>query len=324
MEILIAEDDPTSRQILTALLTKWGYRVRAACDGAQAWGELQGVDPPRIAILDWMMPEMDGVEICRRLRQEGDGRPHYTYILLLTARGAKEDLVQGMEAGADDYLIKPFDPQELKVRIRAGQRIVDLEAQLQAAQEELRRQSMTDPLTGILNRRAVLERLEAEISRAGRENNPLGLVILDLDYFKAVNDTLGHLAGDDVLKEAVVRFRGSLRPYDVLGRVGGEEFLVVLPGTPFRSVRGVAERLRRAISQSPITTHKGPIRVTASLGVTVWAGGEGLDSFMERADRALYTAKERGRNRVEVSAPLGLGEEPISAQPELGQVARWR
>ncbi len=303
MEILIAEDDPTSRQILIALLGKWGYKVRVACDGDQAWRELQGPETPRIAILDWMMPEMDGVEICRRLRLEEPKRPHYTYILLLTARGAREDLVQGMEAGADDYLVKPFDPQELRVRIRAGQRIVELQAQLQAAQEELKRQSMTDPLTGILNRRAVLERLEAEISRAGRENTALGLGILDIDHFKTVNDTWGHLAGDDVLREVAGRVRASLRTYDVFGRVGGEEFLIVLPGTPLGSVKGVAERLRKAISQPPMSTHKGLLRVTASVGVTVWRGPEGLDSFLERADRALYLAKEKGRNRVEVWAP---------------------
>lgn len=324
MEILIAEDDPTSRQILVALLSKWGYKVLAACDGAQAWKALQGADAPRIAILDWMMPEMDGLELCRRVRQDKDGRPHYTYILLLTARGAKEDLVQGMEAGADDYLVKPFDPQELKVRIRAGQRIVELETQLQAAQEELRRQSMTDPLTGILNRRAVLERLEAEISRAGRENTSLGLGILDLDHFKQVNDTFGHLAGDEVLKETVERVRGSLRTYDVFGRVGGEEFLVVLPGTPLSGAKGVAERLRRAISQLPMSTHKGLVRVTASLGVTVWTGREGIDSFIERADRALYMAKAKGRNRVEVLVPQEPAEETVSAEADLGQLARWR
>lgn len=324
MEILIAEDDPTSRQILTALLSKWGYKVRAAYDGAQAWGELHGTEPPRIAILDWMMPEMDGVEICRRLRQEEPGRPHYTYILLLTARGAKEDLVQGMEAGADDYLVKPFDPQELKVRVRAGLRIVELEAQLQAAQEELRRQSMTDPLTGILNRRAVLERLEEEISRAGREGTALGLGIMDIDHFKAVNDTLGHLGGDDVLREAARRVRASLRTYDVFGRIGGEEFLIVLPGTDLSSLKSVAERLRRAISESPMITRKGSIRITASFGVTVWKGPEGLDSLMERADRALYMAKEKGRDRVEVSTFREALEKAVSSETELGQVAQLR
>jgi two-component system cell cycle response regulator len=324
MEILIAEDDPTSRQILVALLSKWGYKVLATCDGAQAWEALHGAEAPRLAILDWMMPEMDGPELCRRLRQEKEGRSHYTYILLLTARGAKEDLVQGMEAGADDYLVKPFDPQELKVRIRAGQRIVELEAQLQAVQEELRRQSMTDPLTGILNRRAVLERLEAEISRAGRENTSLGLGIVDLDHFKQVNDTFGHLAGDDVLKESVRRVRGSLRAYDVFGRVGGEEFLVVLPGTPLSGAKGVAERLRKAISQSPVSTHKGLVRVTASLGVTVWTVREGVDSLIERADRALYMAKAKGRNRVEALAVQEPVEEAVSAEPDLGQVAKWR
>ncbi len=324
MEILLAEDDPTSRQILVALLSKWGYQVRVACDGAQAWKELQGHEAPRMAILDWMMPEMDGVDICRKLRQEEPTRPHYTYILLLTAKGAKEDLVRGMEAGADDYLIKPFDPQELKVRIRAGQRIVELEAQLQAAKEELRLQSMTDFLTGILNRRAVLERLEAEISRTSRENGSLGLAILDIDHFKAVNDTWGHLAGDDVLKEVARRVHGSLRAYDVFGRVGGEEFLIVLPGTAIGSVKGVGERLRSAVAQPAVSTHKGPVRVTVSLGATVWKMGEGIDSLMERADRALYLAKEKGRNRVEVLIPGDLGEELTLTAEEMESSVQWR
>lgn len=324
MEILIAEDDPTSRQILVVVLQKWGYTVRVARDGAEAWAQLQGPEAPRLAVLDWMMPQMDGVEICRRLRDEEPERDHYTYILLLTAKGAKGDVIEGMEAGADDYLVKPFDPQELRVRLRAGQRIIELQQELKSAQEELRRQSMTDPLTGILNRRAVLERLEAEMSRAGREARHLGLGLLDIDHFKMVNDTWGHLAGDNVLREVARRARAGLRVYDVFGRVGGEEFLLVLPGADVMSAAKVADRLREAICIEPVSGPKGPIQVTASLGVTAWVRGEGVDPLLERADMALYLAKERGRNRVEVWDPEQQGELPILAGQSMGQVLGGR
>lgn len=320
MDILVADDDTTSRQILAAVLRKWGYTVRLAKDGTEAWEQLQDLKAPRLAVLDWMMPGMDGVEICRRLRSEQPSRAHYTYVLLLTAKGAKGDVVEGMEAGADDYLVKPFDPQELRVRLRAGQRIIELQEQLQSAQEELRRQSMTDPLTGILNRRAVLDRLETEMARASREGRPLGLVALDIDHFKAVNDTWGHLTGDEVLREVACRARAALRAYDVFGRVGGEEFLVVLPGTDIASAAKVSERLRQSLCAQPVPSAKGPINVTASLGATVWVYGEGVDPLLDRADRALYLAKEKGRNRVEVLDPTDKEALSSLCGPSLGRV----
>lgn len=299
MEILVAEDDPTSRHILKALLGKWGYRVKLACDGAQAWEALQENSVPRLVILDWMMPHMDGLEICKRLRSQEAQTDHYTYIILLTAKGAKDDVIQGMEAGADDYLVKPFDPQELRVRLRAGERIIQLQLQLHAAQEELKRQSMADPLTGILNRRAVFERLEIEISRALREGTKLGVCLMDIDHFKSINDTFGHLCGDEVLKEVCSRIRRSLRAYDCFGRIGGEEFLIVIPGSNVLTCIAVAERLRGVIFTQPVCSSKGPIRVSSSFGVTELVPGEGIDPLLERADRALYRAKAMGRNRVE-------------------------
>lgn len=299
MEILIAEDDPVSRKILKALLTKWGYTVTEASDGAQAWSHLQMEDRPRVAILDWMMPEMDGPQVCKKVREREAGKEVYTYIIILTAKGAKEDIIEGMEAGADDYLVKPFDPQELRVRVRAGQRIVDLQIQLKSVQEELRRQSITDPLTGVLNRRATLERFQLEMSRASREKRPIGVVMIDVDHFKKVNDRWGHICGDEVLKEVAARVKGSLRVYDVFGRMGGEEFMAVLPGTTLPLALSVAERLRVAVSSRPVDTSKGKIPVTISLGVSQWAEGEELERAMDRADKALYLAKERGRDRVE-------------------------
>ncbi len=315
MEILIAEDDPISRRILTALLTKWGYTVKAASDGAQAWSQLEQEVSPRLAILDWMMPGMDGLEICRRVREKEAGGDLYTYVIILTAKGAKEDIIEGMDAGADDYLVKPFDPQELRVRVRAGQRIVELQSQLKAAQEELRRQSITDPLTGVLNRRATLERFHLETSRAKREKRPLSVLMMDVDHFKKVNDNFGHICGDEVLKEVARRVRTGLRDYDTFGRIGGEEFMAILPGATLSLAVTVAERLRAAVSSKPMSTCKGAIGVRMSVGVTQWAEEEEMERTMDRADKALYLAKKRGRNRVEA---LDLDESPMSLLEQAG------
>ncbi len=228
MKILIADDSIVSRHLLEATLRKWGYDVMVACDGAEALELLQRQDAPSLIILDWMMPGMTGVEVCRRIRQR-DGEP-YTYILLLTSKSQKEDLIEGMEAGADDYITKPFDQNELQVRLRAGTRLVDLQAQLLKAREDLREQATRDFLTRLWNRSSIITELGRELARAVREARPLGVVIVDLDHFKHVNDTYGHLAGDAVLREAARRMQNSIRQYDSIGRYGGEEFLILFPG----------------------------------------------------------------------------------------------
>src|ERR1700730_5748514 len=199
MRILAAEDNPVFQSVLRGMLTKWGYEVVLACDGNQALSALQVECPPRLAILDWMMPGLDGVEVCRRLRAAN--REPYIYVLLLTARTDSQDLVEGMEAGADDYLTKPFNATELRARLRAGRRIVELQEELMLAREALRQQATHDGLTGLLNRSAILEVLHNELARAQRESQPLSLLMVDLDHFKQVNDEFGHLAGDAVLRE---------------------------------------------------------------------------------------------------------------------------
>ena len=198
MKILIAEDDLTSRLILENMLTKWGYDVVSATNGTDAWGKLQEEDAPRLLILDWMMPGIEGVEICKRIRKNSKSEDQYTYVMLLTAKESKENIVTGMEAGADDYITKPFDMHELRVRVRAGERIVQLQSELLNAKKELEILSCTDPLTGVLNRRAILSKVGAELSRAKRENTSVSILILDLDHFKRINDTFGHLAGDAI------------------------------------------------------------------------------------------------------------------------------
>jgi two-component system cell cycle response regulator len=302
VKTLIAEDNPVFRRLLQNMLVKWGYEVVVATDGIEAWQHLQMEDPPRLAILDWMMPGLDGVEVCRRVRSHR--QEPYIYLLLLTAKNQHQDLLAGLEAGADDYLTKPFDNQELRVRLRAGQRILDLQAGLVCAREALREQATRDALTGLWNRAAIFDILQRELARASREAALLAIVMMDLDWFKQVNDRHGHLTGDAVLREAARRMRTSIRPYDAAGRYGGEEFLITLPGCNGDSGAAQAERLRRAIGGEPFPTPAGILDVTCSLGVAWTEPAENLDAdlLVHNADAALYLAKNRGRNRVECAA----------------------
>jgi len=298
MRVLAAEDNPVFQSMLRTMLTKWGYQAVIARDGLEAWDALRDEDPPRLAILDWMMPGLDGVEVCRRVR--GTDREPYIYILLLTARTDAQDLIDGMEAGADDYLTKPFNAQELRVRLRAGCRILALQEQLLHTREALRDQATHDGLTKLLNRGAILEVLRTEIARAERERHPLSVLMLDLDRFKSINDVHGHLIGDMVLREAAQRMRAAGRRYDSVGRYGGEEFLVVLPGCGLDDARSQAERLRETIAGTPFASDSQPLRVTISVGVSC-AHDHDADILIREADEALYRAKSLGRNRVECS-----------------------
>lgn len=295
-KILIAEDDPVSQRMLQSFLTKWGYEIIAVSSGTEALRVLEGPDAPPLAVLDWMMPGMEGPEICREIRKDPE-RP-YTYVLLLTARTQKEDLLKGLEAGADDYLTKPFDVQELRARLHVGRRILDLQHHLLAATDELRFRASHDMLTGIPNRGTILEAVNRERARQIRDGGSFGVILADLDHFKAVNDTYGHLAGDIVLKEAACRMRACVRSYDSVGRYGGEEFLIVVPTGDGNSTAAVAERVREAISEKPVMTESGPISVTASLGIAVSIDRDAKE-VLRSADEALYCAKARGRNRVE-------------------------
>ena len=301
--VLAAEDNPVFQSMLRSMLTKWGYDPIIARDGAEAWRVLAGDDAPRLAILDWMMPGIDGVEICRRVRAAG--REPYIYILLLTARTESQDLVEGMEAGADDYLTKPIVAHELRVRLRAGQRILDLQSELVAAREALRVQATHDNLTGIANRGAILDSLQTELSRASRDRRPVAVLMADVDRFKQVNDTRGHQAGDEVLREVAHRMKSAMRSYDAVGRYGGEEFLVVLPGCGGDDALAQAERIRDAIGLELFRAAGSVFGVNCSLGVS-WrdlASPEDASALIREADVALYNAKALGRNRVECYAP---------------------
>ena len=313
--VLIAEDDPIFRRILQSWLQKWNYQVTALKNGADAWSALQQEGSPQMAILDWMMPGLDGIEVCRRIRSHQQGS--YKYVLLLTANESKQDVVAGLEAGADDYLTKPFDVNELRARVRAGKRILELQGALMKAHGELQFEAAHDHLTGLWNRGAIMDLLHRETQRTIRVGEPLGVMMADLDYFKRINDSYGHQTGDAVLREVTHRLLKSVRNYDYVGRYGGEEFLIVLTACAPADLVATAERMRAYVSEKPVDTEAGSIPVTMSIGLATQhvAGSEVTtgEELVRAADGALYLAKANGRNRVE-RAPENTAGSPAQAR----------
>lgn len=298
--VLVAEDDAMFRKILQSWLTHWGYEVTMAEDGARAWDILEKAVRPQVLIFDWMMPAVNGLELCARVRERN--QIPYQYILLATAKDAKQDLVRGLEAGADDYLTKPFDRSELRARLRACNRILTLQDDQMRAHEQLRFQATHDALTGIFNRGEILEMLRRELERGARAMTTTGILMLDIDHFKAINDNFGHLTGDAVLREVSDRISKAVRSYDSVGRYGGEEFVVVLPDCSREQVDQGAERVRAAVDSGPIQVSGEQMFVTVSIGAAVTTHGAISDNeILTAADTALYRAKQIGRNRTVVS-----------------------
>lgn len=295
MKLLIAEDDLTSRSMLVALTRKWGYQSIGVEDGGEAWKIIQEPDAPRLLIVDWMMPEMDGLTLCRHIRDLNNSDP--PYIILLTAKSQTADIVSGLEAGANDYIAKPFDNSELQARLRVGQRMLELQEELNDAKTKLTHQALHDPLTGVLNRGAIMDILEKEIAKCTRENKSFCVAMLDLDHFKQVNDTYGHLAGDEVLLGFVERVQNILRPYDHFGRFGGEEFLLI-GYCDSKNGNILLERLRSAIEDLPFKYEGQSIKATVSIGSIDFNEHKSSTELLAQADDALYKAKEDGRNRV--------------------------
>lgn len=293
MRILIADDDDVSRLELETLLQRHGYKVVAVSDGTEAWKVLQAENPPRLAVLDWLMAEMDGVDVCRRVRERPDLRD--VYLILLTTRGDNEHILAGFQAGANDYVTKPFQREELLARVRVGAQMVGLQAELAARVHELDALATTDALTGIANRRTFQARLEAEFSRTNRYHIPLALMIIDVDHFKSINDTFGHQAGDDVLKMMGLLLASNFRNTDLVARYGGEEFAVILINADQTAATEVAERLRVRIE-----AEQWPHRdVKVSIGIASWGpGADSPSALIGQADKALYFSKKSGRNRA--------------------------
>jgi two-component system cell cycle response regulator len=299
--VLVAEDNPVSRKLLEKALHKAGYEVVSVKNGQAALDYLKKRFCP-IVLTDWMMPEMDGPDLCRAIRKsEFQG---YVFVILLTAKDSKTDIIEGLKAGADDYLTKPFNPAELMARLNTGKRILELERSLRKANEEIRQLSTIDPLTGAYNRGYLNDHLPQELKRTLRYGRTLSLILCDIDHFKRVNDTYGHQAGDMVLKALSRRLLGAVRKgLDWVARYGGEEFLIVLPETDLSGASLVGERIRKAIESIQIDLRGKVIRVTASFGVTSiesinTKASDLCDDLIKRADDMLYLAKSEGRNRV--------------------------
>jgi diguanylate cyclase (GGDEF)-like protein len=299
MRVLVAEDDLLSRKHLSALLSGSGYSVTAVPGGAEALSVFEAPDPPQLLVVDWRMPDIDGLTLCRRIRAR-PGSP-YVYVLLVTAEGEPGAVVEGFEAGVDDYVAKPFCAAELLARLRAGERLVRIQRELVEAREALRHQATHDSLTGLLNRSALLSVLERDCARASREREWVGVGIADIDHFKSINDRFGHAAGDAVLVEVARRMSASIRKCDALGRYGGEEFLFVLPNSDVDGARIVAERVRESLACRPIEVAGQAVEVTASFGIASFEpGARDPGAIVEAADAALYEAKAAGRNRVAI------------------------
>lgn len=294
-KVLIAEDNAVSGKILQKKIKDWGYEVVLAKDGKEAWSALQS-EGIKLAVVDWMMPEISGIQLCKKIREnnhQGEDQD-YTYIILLTAKDEQEDLIKGFSAGADDYITKPFNHLELKARLKTGKRIIDLQKQLQE-------QASHDGLTGLWNRKGMFHILAKEINRSQRDDLPLAAIMIDIDKFKAINDTHGHPIGDLVLQKVAKTLKRNVRNYDEVCRYGGDELLLILPNCSMAKTKKIAERLRKSVTEQKIKDDSNSLHITVSLG------GASTDSLSEdvsakalimAADKALLEAKNLGRNCV--------------------------
>jgi len=303
MRALIADDDPVTRAILIKALKPWNMEVTVATDGTEAWEAISSGQPPEIAIVDWMMPGLDGIELCRRIREY----PALAgiYVILLTGRGSRMDLVAGLDAGADDYMVKPIDTEELRARVQVGMRVANLQGrladrvvELQGARDHLARLVSTDALTNLYSRRWWFELAATEFSRCRRYDRAFSVMVIDLDYFKQVNDSFGHDAGDKLLRAFADMLQTECRQSDILGRLGGEEFAILVPETPVGAAQKLAGRIGDACRAVKVVTPAGDeVTCSCSIGISqVQNDDDDIDDVLRRADAALYEAKRSGRD----------------------------
>jgi two-component system, cell cycle response regulator len=305
--VLLVDDDETSRELLMDLMGQEGFSARA-CDSAEAALVLFEEAFFPIVITDWLMPGMGGLKLCAELRSRA--LPSYVYVVVLTGFDQAHGAVQALQAGADDYLCKSASPAELQARLRVAERIVTLEQRLRRTLETKARQAASDGLTGLANRRAFDRQFNSDFKRARRFREDLSILLIDVDHFKQVNDRYGHMIGDQVLQQLAIRLRGGLpRDFDFLGRLGGEEFVVLLPHTERAGAALVGERLRDAVASQPISTSAAELQITVSIGVSSLLTNSVREQptpedLMDEADRCLYEAKRQGRNRVVSQPPV--------------------
>jgi diguanylate cyclase (GGDEF)-like protein len=304
MQALVVDDSAVYRKLIGDHLRSWGFGVTLAETGSDAWRILEQPDAPKLVLLDWVLPDLDGIELCKRIRQAGASGP-YVYVILLTSKEGRQNMLQAMEAGADDFLVKPVDELEMKARLLVGKRILDLQEELVSARESMRHAATHDSLTGLLNRGEIIAMFQRELERARRERAPVGAILCDIDHFKNVNDALGHLFGDEALREIGRRLQSQLRVYDGVGRYGGEEFLMILPNCDLPNTMMRANELRKIVASTPVLCSGVERLITMSMGVAVSAGDgkNELEALLNQADAGLYAAKEKGRNRVEHFTP---------------------
>lgn len=307
MKVLIADDDKVLRMLMERQLQGWGFDVTTAQDGEEAFEILTTEsEPPRMLVLDWEMPNLDGITLCQKIRALETNDP--PYIVLVTAHSDQEHLATALQAGANDYISKPTKPIELRARLGVGLRTLELQNRLNIANEMLAYRAEHDELTGLQNRASLIDHLETEIERTKRTGEPLALAICDIDLFKTVNDTYGHPVGDRVLKEFADRMKEAFRPYDLISRYGGEEFVVCCTALESEP-NAIFERFREAIASTPFLAKDLSLNVSVSVGIATFNGISTLStkeimlSLISDSDKALYSAKHSGRNQVVMYDP---------------------
>ena len=304
IHVLLVEDDPTSSALQQQLLRSRGYTVHAAGTAEAAQALLAREKRISLAVVDWLLPGASGLDLTRHIRTT-DNDDHYTYVILVTVKDSEEAKISGLEAGADDYITKPYLHEEYLARISIAERIIRYQKDQADLVTRLQELAVTDSLTKILNQTTVLKRLAEELERSFRDGAPLGMIMLDVDRFKQTNDVCGHQAGDAALKLVVTALKKVCRNYDVLGRYGGDEFIAILPGARVLQAEKIAQRVRNIIEQGSFTVGENKCRTTVSIGCTACEldGDVGVNDMIASADRALYEAKSAGGNRV-VSRPV--------------------
>jgi two-component system, cell cycle response regulator len=296
--ILVVDDSPVYRKLVEQSLPQDKYSILCANNGREAI-KIFAKHLPALVITDWTMPDISGIELCRLIRD--DFKEHSTYVILVTSHAEKERVIEGLAAGADDYLTKPFHPEELVARVGVGRRILELHRQIEAKNRQLEQLALTDALTGLPNRRAIDVWINRQLSAAARHDFRVWVAMADLDFFKGINDTYGHDAGDTVLKRFAEVLKANTRQSNICGRLGGEEFLLVFTHIGQAQAKMAIDRLRAQFEANEFSFDRGATAVTASFGVAGFHGTRppAFSALLNRADAALYTAKKKGRNRVE-------------------------